>query len=171
MWFSITCPDKGKTSQICLTTIDNDNLSSKTCQTISGDTQIRPPVSILKVKPNGNTGDGQFIDCSQVHDRDTVHTYPDETYLYGSNEPKDIKTVTWEYTYLKADGSIESEPTTLTQVQYNAENNNPQGVCEKWFHTNGVAKIDIKFTTLDDDHESNTTAYTYDVNSQTLTQQ
>ncbi len=172
---TITCPEEGKTSTICLTSTDNDNQKAKSCQTITGikDTNdiTQKPLSLLTLPNDGDTGDGQYIDCSDIKDADNIRTYPDDIYLYGSNTPKDIKTVTWEYTYIKADGSIESGPTIQTQAQYNAENNEIDGQCKKWFHTgNGVTKIDIKFTTFDDDHESNTTNYIFDVDSHTLQQ-
>ncbi len=169
---TITCPEIGKTTQICLTSIDNDNQQASTCQTITGKgNTTKKPLSILTLPKDGDTGDGQYIDCSTIRDADSIHTYTDEIYLYGSNTPKDIKTVSWEYTYIKADGTIESGPTIQTQAQYNAENNKPDGECRKWFHTdNGVKKIDIQFTTLDDDHESNTTSYIFDVETHTLQQ-
>ncbi len=177
---TIVCPDDKVSKTVCLVAMDNDGLFSdkEQCITFTGKTtevtlvtpSTTPPVSI--VQKGALTGaDGIYFDCSQVHDTDAIHTYPDDTYLYGSNDPKDIKEVTWNYTYYKPDGTIENGPLVKTQSDYNAEENLATGTCLKWFHINAdVAKIDFSLTTIDDDKETNTTDYSYDVATGTLTQ-
>ncbi len=176
---TIVCPDDKLTKTVCLLAMDNDGLYSdeEQCVTFTGKAvdvtppqpTTTPPIAI--VEKGDLTGDGIYFNCSKVRDTDSVHTYPDDTYLYGINTPKDIKEVTWNYTYFKADGTIEDGPHTKTQSDYNTEGAHPEGMCSKWFHINAdVAKIDFSLTTIDDDKETNTTDYSYDVGTDTLTQ-
>ncbi len=177
---TIVCPDDKQKKTVCLSAMDNDGLYSKEqkCVTFTAKATpvtppqptTTPPLSIVE-KGELTGADGIFFDCSKVKDTDTIHTYPNDTYLYGSNTPKDIKEVTWNYTYYKADGTIEDGPNTKTQSDYNAAGGHAPGTCKKWFHLdNGVAKIEFSVTTIDDDQESNTTNYSYDAASGTLTQ-
>ncbi len=164
---TVTCPDDGKTKTICLTAVDNDGKQSpQVCKTLTGkavQAQILPPVS--KIIKGANTGDGQFLDCTQVHDQDTIDTDGVEN-LYGSD--KAIKEVIWTYTYNKADGTQDG-PNVKTQTEYNTDEGNPAGFCKKWFHTNDVNTIDFSIKTIDDDDQTTTTDYVYDVANGTLT--
>ncbi len=170
---STLCPDNGETKTICLTAIDNDGLhSQEVCTIIKGSAvnpilTTTPPLSLLE---NSITySDGQVISCDNVHDTDTIDT-DGVANPYGSDHA--IKQVTWEYTYYKAGDVIESGPFIKTQSEYNQDEGKPEGYCQKWFHTyGGVVKIDITLTTLDDDDETNTTKYVFDVATGTLTPQ
>ncbi len=167
---TVTCPDAGTTKNICLTAVDNDGKKSQeVCKTITGKaqqvTQATPPASIIKKGTTFN--DGQEFTCDKVHDTDTIHTYPNDIYLYGSNTPKDIKEITWKYTYHNTDGSVNTN--TKTQSQYNQDEGKDAGYCTKWFHTDDVKTIDFTITTVDDDQQTTATNYTFDVGAGTLT--
>ncbi len=175
----VSCPEAGKSKQICLVAVDNDNLKNETCVTLTAKTTVTPPQPTEPTPPETRltkgteVSDGVYLQCDQSHDTDTLHLYPEDApFPYGSNTPKDIKEITYNYTYFKADDSIESGPFETTQTQFNEANDQPVGTCKKWFHTNnGVAKIEIKATALDDDRQTTTVTYVYDVASGTLTKQ
>lgn len=171
---NVTCPADGQTLQVCLTATDQGGLNDRSCVTLKGKAvtpQTQPPVA--KILLGASTGDGQYLDCSQVHDTDTLHTYPNQgPYLYGNNNPKDIKEITWEYTYYADANTVQSGPHTKTQTAYNQDEGLPAGTCKKWFHNANVHHLDLKVTVVDDDQETNTTEYTLDftANPPVLTQ-
>jgi len=159
---AITCPSSGST-QVCLTVTDNEGLASdEVCKTITVEVPTTKP-PIITIGIGDADPDGRKFLCGDIRDDDAIHTIPG-TYLYGSNTPKDIKEVTWVYTYFLADGSIEDGPNTKTQGEYNANPANAQspGECIKWFHTNnGVATIELNVTAEDDDGETSFKSYLY----------
>lgn len=167
---TVECPQPGESKEICLTAVDDDNQENRTCITLNAapepEQQLKPPVATIE--KGENTVDGQYFDCSNMHDQDTIDS-DGISNPYGSDHA--IQEVTWVYTYYKADGTIESGPTTTTQTQFNEENGQAVGTCKKWFHTdNGVATIDLNVTALDDDNQTATQTYTYDVETGALTQ-
>jgi len=177
-----TCPDDGQTRTICAIAVDNDGLKSdEKCVTITGKAeavaQPTPPLALVTFnKDVDTTGDnGIFLHCEDMHDTDDIHLYPnDGPYLYGSNDPKDIKEVIWQYTYKYPDGTLENDPHEMTQTAYNEQENKEPGSCVKWFHTqdaqgNPLGTILFEVTALDDDDQATTTNYIYDIANQTLT--
>ena len=144
---TISCPEPGGSKQICLVAKDDKNAEAQKCITLIATqsqpplTTTTPPASVLLV--GEGTGDGIYLDCTDVHDTDTIHTYPDDTYLYGSNTPKDIKEVTWKYTYFYADGTVQEGPNTKTQTEYNEAEGLTPGSCKKWFHQYDGAGAEI----------------------------
>ena len=170
---TVACPNPGETTQVCLSVKDTEGESDKTCITLKGKTtpvaQATPPVSIIEVKKIYS--DGIDISCEKVHDTDTLHLHPEDApFLYGSNTPKDIKEVTWVYTYKYADGTIEPgyDKAQKTQTEYNTEQGKDPGYCVKWFHTkdkngNPIGTIEFEVTALDDDRQTTTVNYIYQV--------
>ena len=175
----VACPAPGESKQICLIAVDNDNLENQTCVTLTANNtqpqEQNPTPPTAEIVKGEIFDDGINLDCSDVHDTDTIHLYPDDgPYIYGSNTPKDIKEVTWNYTYKYPDGTIEDGPHTKKQTDYNAESGQPAGTCKKWFHTtdndgNAIGTIEISITTFDDDHQTTTTEYIYNVANASLT--
>jgi len=170
----VICPNPNETKTICLTAVDNDGLKSgEVCKTLTGKAvqttpQATPPAVIIEsVNPPGDT---IFMSCEKVHDTDTLHLHPEDApFLYGSNTPKDIKEITWTYTYHNTDGTV-SGPTSLTMTEYNLQENKPAGSCQKYFHRAGVDHIDYTITVRDDDRQESTKSYTYNIATGALTE-
>ncbi len=168
----VQCPPAGQTKEVCLTAVDNDNLENQTCITIKGiDTtppapQLKPPVSIIE--KGEDTGDGIYMDCSKVHDQDTIDS-DGVTNPYGTD--KAIKEVTWTYTYYTDDNTVSEGPNVKTQTAYNDAEDLPEETCKKWFHTTNIFKIVFSIETLDDDNQTTTSQYTYHVGDGTLIKQ
>ena len=175
----VSCPAPGESKQICLIAVDNDNLENQTCVTLTANNtqpqepQATPPLPVLTKGDVDGDGGGLYLQCDNTHDTDSLHLYPEDgPFLYGSNDPKDIKEITYNYTYYKADGTIESGPITTTQTEFNEANDQAPGICKKWFHTNnGVATIKVVMTALDDDRQTNTKTYIYNVADGLLVEQ
>ncbi len=165
----VQCPPAGQSKQVCLKAVDDDNLENQTCITVSGinstppQPQLKEPVAEL-VKGE-STGDGIYMDCSNIHDQDTIDTDGVEN-LYGTD--KAIKEVVWKYTYINADDSQDG-PNVKTQTEYNTENGLGAGTCKKWFHTDSVKTINYEITVIDDDDQNTTASYTYNVIDDILT--
>ncbi len=169
----VTCPAYGQSLNVCLKVTDNQGLESlQVCESVNAveaPTTVVPVAIIEKGDPTGD--DGQYFVCSNVHDGDNIITIAGD-YPYGSNIPKDIKEVTWSYTYFKADGTIEDGPNVKTQSQYNGDGGHADGSCVKWFHLNDdVSTISLSVTVEDNDGETSSKSYLYTKATDALVEQ